>query len=69
MKSAPEDVKGSTVLQYELEKQSGLDVKPNVEVNERRIAKLREDDAFRLLMPKATWARANQPRYSEKVYI
>ena len=26
MKSALKDVKGSTVLQYELEKQSGLDV-------------------------------------------
>ncbi len=46
MKSAPQDVKGSTVLQYELEKQSGLDVKRNAEVNEMRIDKLRENDCF-----------------------
>ncbi len=43
MKSAPEDVKGSTVMQHELEKQSGLDVKHKVEVNEMRIAKLRNN--------------------------
>ena len=40
----------------------------NVQVNEKRIAKLRENDAFRVLMPKATWMRANQPRYGEKVH-
>ena len=68
MKSAPRDVRGSTVLQYELEKQSGLDVKHNADLNDKRIAKLRELDAFRVLAPKATWVRADQPRYSEKVH-
>ena len=68
MKSAPQDVKGSAVLQYELEKQSGLDVKHNAEVNDKRITKLREMDAFRVLAPKATWVRADQPRYGEKVH-
>jgi hypothetical protein len=68
MKSAPRDVRGSTVLQYELEKQSGLDVKRNADLNDKRIAKLRELDAFRVLAPKATWVRADQPRYGEKVH-
>jgi hypothetical protein len=68
MSSAPKDVKGNTVLQYELEKQSGFDVKHNADLNDKRIAKLREMDAFRVLAPKATWVRADQPRYSEKVH-
>ena len=68
MKSAPQDVKGSTVLQYELEKQSGFAVKHNADLNDRRIAKLREMDAFRVLAPKSTWVRADQPRYGEKVH-
>jgi hypothetical protein len=68
MKSAPKDVKGNTVLQYELEKQSGFDVKQNANVNDKRIARLREMDAFRVLAPKSTWVRADQPRYSEKVH-
>ncbi len=69
MRSTPRDVKGSKVLQYELEKQSGLDVKRNAQVNDKRFTKLREMDAFRMLAPKATWARADQPRYSEKVHL
>ena len=68
MNSAPQDVKGSTALQYELEKQSGFAVKHNADVNDKRIAKLREMDAFRVLAPTATWVRAGQPRYGEKVH-
>ena len=45
MSSAPKDVKGNTVLQYELEKQSGFDVKHNADLNDKRIAKLRQMDA------------------------
>ena len=63
MNSAPDDVKGTPVLQYELEKQSGLDVAVNSDINEKgRIQKLRELGAFRILMPKATWSRAGVPR-------
>ena len=66
--SAPEDVKGTPVLQYELEKQNGLDMAVNTNVNEQgRVQKLRELGAFRILMPKTTWARAGVPRWSEKV--
>ena len=69
MNSAPEDVKGTPVLQYELEKQSGFDVASNSNINEKgRIDKLRALGAFRILLPRSTWNRAGQPRYSEKVY-
>ena len=67
--SAPEDVKGTPVLQYELEKQSGYDMAVNRGINEDgRIQKLRELGAFRILLPKTTWTRAGVPRWSEKVY-
>ena len=69
MNSAPDDVKDTPVLQYELEKQSGFDMAVNANINEQgRIQKLRELGAFRILMPKATWSRAGVPRWSEKVY-
>ena len=69
MNSAPEDVKGSAVLQYELEKQSGLDAAVNTNTNEKdRIQKLRELGAFRVLLPKSTWSRAGVPRWGEKVH-
>ncbi len=56
------------MLQYDLEKQSGFAVKHNADFNDKRIAKLRENDAFRTLAPKSTWVRADQPRYGEKVH-
>jgi len=33
-----------------------------------KAAKLRKLGAFRLLLPKSTWSRAGEPRYSDKVY-
>ena len=67
--SAPEDVKGTPLLQCQLEKQSGYDMATNSTINEQgRIATLRELGAFRTLMPKTTWSRAGVPRYSEKVH-
>ena len=69
MGSAPEDVGGAPGLQYELEEQSGFDVASNSNVNEKaRIDKLRSLGAFRILLPRTTWNRAGQPRWSEKVY-
>ena len=69
MNSAPKDVKDTPVPQHELEKQSGSDVASNSNINEKgRIDKLRSLGAFRILLPRSTWNRAGQPRYSEKVY-
>jgi len=68
LNSAPEDVKSTPVLQYELEKQSGLDAAHNAKVHQERMARLRSAGAFRLVLPRSTWVRSGQPRYSDKVY-
>jgi len=68
MNSAPDDVKGPEVLQYELEKQAGLDMAQNAKVAEDRANKLKEAGAFRVILPRNTWTRAGQPRWSDKVY-
>ncbi len=68
MNSAPEGAKDTPMLQYELEKQSGFDVVPNRNINEKdRIDKLRVLGTFRILLPRRTWHRVGQPKYSEKV--
>ncbi len=68
MVSTPEDVKGIPVLQYELEKQSGYDVAYNANIDKKsRADRLRTLGAFQILLPRITWARAGQPRYSDKV--
>jgi hypothetical protein len=68
MNSAPNDVKGSAVLQYELEKKAGEDMMVNAKIHEARVEKLIKAGAFRLVLPRSTWVRAGQPRYGDKVY-
>jgi len=68
LNTAPEDVKSTPVLQYELEKQSGLDAAHNAKVHQDRMVRLRSAGAFRLVLPRSTWVRSGQPRYSDKVY-
>jgi hypothetical protein len=68
MNAAPADVPKSTVLQYELEKQAGYDQAQNTRVHQERVARLQAAGAFRALLPKSTWTRTGQPRYSDKVY-
>ncbi|MCP3880632.1 MAG: transposase family protein, partial [Sulfitobacter sp.] len=68
MGTAPADVSKTPVLQYALEKQSGLDEAHNSDLHTSRVAKLRAAGAFRLVLPRSTWVRSGQPRYSEKVY-
>merc|ERR1711994_1078633 len=68
MGAAPKDVPRSTVLQYELEKQAGYDQAVNTRIYQERVSKLQEAGAFRVLLPKTTWTRTGQARYSEKVY-
>jgi len=69
MNAAPNEVKSSPALQYELEKQSGYDTAHNVALSEARAEKLSAAGAFRTLEPRSTWNRAGQARYSEKVHI
>ncbi len=62
MGSAPEDVKGMPVLQYDLERQIGFDVARNTTINERsRIDQLRTLGVFRLLMPRNTATPGREP--------
>ena len=68
MGAAPKDVPKSAVLQYELEKQSGYDQAQNTRIYQDRVSKLQAAGAFRALLPRTTWTRTGQPRYSEKVY-
>jgi hypothetical protein len=68
MNATPADVPKSTVLQYELEKQAGYDQAQNTRVHQERVAHLQAAGAFRALLPRSTWTRTGQPRYSDKVY-
>ena len=68
LNSAPQDVPYSNVLQYELEAKAGYDQAQNTKIHQDRVARLQAAGAFRTLMPRSTWTRTGQPRYSEKVY-
>ncbi len=68
LNSAPEDVPKSKVLQYELEKRAGYDQAQNTTVHQDRVVRLQAAGAFRALLPRSTWTRTGQPRYSDKVY-
>ena len=54
MGSAPDDVKGSAELQYELDKQNGLMLRHNNEKWRTKAGKLRDAGAFRTPLPRDT---------------
>ena len=64
MGSAPDDVKGSAALQYELDKQNGIDVKHNNDKWRAKAGKLRDAGAFRTPLPRSTWERIDAPKFS-----
>ena len=66
MDAAPNEVKTSSVLQYELEKKGGQDMAHNAKKHEARVEKLSEAGAFRTMQPRRTWNRAGEARYSER---
>ena len=66
--SAPDDVKDSSLLQYELEKRAGEATLVNSRLHAERKSKLERAGAFRVVLPRSTWVRAGQPRYGDKVY-
>ena len=68
MGNAPNDVTGSDELQYALEKQAGEDVAHNHAEHVKRMRKLLEAGAFRVMLPTREWGRTGEPRYSEKVH-
>ena len=68
MGSAPDDYEKSPALQYELSKQSGLDVKHNNDKFKDRQEKLIQKGAFRIPMDREEWQRIDQPTFSGEVY-
>ena len=67
MGSAPDDVKGSNLLQYELDKQNGLDIKHNNDKWRAKAAKLRDAGAYRTPLPRDTWERIEAPKFGGEV--
>ena len=68
MDSRPKDVDTNDVRKYDLEAKSGKDIKTNHDQHDDRVEKLKDEGAFRELLPRSTWQRASQPRYSSKVF-
>ncbi len=68
MGSAPDDVKGSNLLQYELEKIHGEQIKHNNEKWRAKAGKLRDAGAFRIARPRDTWDRIDAPKFGGEVH-
>jgi len=68
MSSAPDDVKGSTALQYELDKVHGEQIKHNNNKWRAKAGKLRDAGAFRIPRPRDTWERIDAPKFGGEVF-
>ena len=68
MDTKPKYVDNNNTLEYDLEAKSGKDIKANHGQHDDRVDKLKEEGAFRELLPRSTWQRASQPRYGSKVH-
>ena len=68
MGSAPDDVKGSALLQYELDKVHGEQIKHNNDKWRAKAGKLRDAGAMRLPRPRDTWERIEAPRFGGQVF-
>ena len=65
--AAPDDVSDNKVLQYQLEKEAGEDVKHNNQKWRQKAGRLRDKGAFRVPLDRNTWERIDQPKFSGKV--
>jgi len=68
MDSAPNDVKDSEELQYEIEKQNGLDIKHKNEKWRNKVGKLKDAGGFRIPRPKQPWERIDNPKFEGQVH-
>jgi hypothetical protein len=64
MGSAPNDVKTSPELQYQIEADHGKEIKHNNDKWRNRVGRLRDAGAFRTALPRGTWARIDAPKFS-----
>ena len=69
MDTPPRDVDKNQELQYDLEKAAGEKIAHNHDEHISRMRKLRDEGAFRDLLPRSTWQRASQPRYGSRVHL
>ena len=67
MGSAPDDVKGSAELQYELDKVHGEQIRHNNEKWRAKAGKLRDAGAFRKPRPRDTWERIDAPKFAGRM--
>ena len=67
MGSAPNDVKDSKALQYEQTKQNGLDIIHNNKKWKEKSAKLKDEGAFRVPLPRKEFEPIDAPKYEGKV--
>ena len=67
MGSAPDDVKGSKELQYELDKMNGEQILHNNKKWRQKAGKLRDEGAFRVPTERKTWERIDAPKFGGEV--
>lgn len=68
METSPALVDKNQELQYDLDKSAGEKIAHNHDEHISRMRKLRDEGAFRDLLPRSTWQRASQPRYGYRVH-
>ena len=67
MGSAPNDVKNSKALQYELDKTNGEDIAHNNKKWRTKIGRLNDEGAFRVPTDRKTWERIDQAKLGGEV--
>jgi hypothetical protein len=65
---APVDVGKNPVLRYALDVQAGREIAYNDALGKQAAEKLRAAGAYRVLLPRSEWPRADQARYSAGVH-
>jgi hypothetical protein len=68
MGSAPDDVRGSAELQYELDKMNGVQILHNNKKWRQKAGRLRDEGAFRLPTDRKTWERIDAPKFGGEVF-
>ncbi len=66
--SAPEDVKGSQEMQYELLLDDAEKTKHNNQKWRAKAGKLKDQGAFRVPLDRETWERIDQPKFAGEVH-
>ena len=67
MGSAPNEVKGSNALQYELAKMNGEQTLHNNKKWRQKAGRLKDEGAFRIPTDRKTWDRIDAPKFAGKV--